>query len=151
MEIAIQVVTLKASSLKHATMVEKLVTRSLIFGSWTKIRTSARRTSAEEKLSTMISGDRGEDKYGPDFLMRALCYYEEEGSTADMDYTIRAIKDIEEEMFDFVNEEDTFDFVNENEEEDSKGNVKSIDDFDYPLADEPMTETDLCAMRFPSS
>jgi hypothetical protein len=54
-------------------------------------------------------------------------------------------------MFDFVNEEETFDFVNENEEEDRKGSVESIKDVGYPLVDEPMTQTDLCAMKFPNS
>jgi hypothetical protein len=111
MAITTLVTTLKASLVKHATTVTKLVTRSMIVGSWTKIRTSARRIFVEEKMSTatLISGDRGEDNYGPNFHMRALCYDEEEGSTAAMDYTIRAIKDIEEKMFDFVNEEDTDD------------------------------------------
>jgi hypothetical protein len=92
----------------------------------------------------------GEDEDGPDFLIYALCYSEEEGITAT-DYTVRSTEDIEEEMFNFVNEEETFEFLNKNEEEDSKGSVESIDDIDYPLADEPMNEIALNEMKFPSS
>jgi hypothetical protein len=38
-----------------------------------------------------------------------------------------------------------------NKEEESEGDVKMITDFEYPLADEPVIETDLCAMKFPNS
>jgi hypothetical protein len=38
-----------------------------------------------------------------------------------------------------------------NKEEESEGDVKMITDFEYPLADEPVIETDLCTMKFPNS
>jgi hypothetical protein len=99
-----------------------------------------------------IGDDGGEDKGGPEFLMCALCYDEEEGSMAT-DYTVWVFEDIEEETIEFLNEheEETFDFMSGNEEEDSEGGVKSIKDFEYPLADEPVIKIDLCAMKFPNS
>jgi hypothetical protein len=105
MEITMRVVTRKTISVEHTITVEKYVTISLSVGSWTKIRTNARRTSVEETPSTAtpypIIGDSRDDDDEPKFLMCTICYGEEEGSTAT-DYTECAIKDIEEEMFDFV-------------------------------------------------
>jgi hypothetical protein len=105
-----------------------------------------------EHANDAISAEGGEDGNGPEFLMCALCYDEEQGSTAT-DYAVRVFDDIEEGKIEFVNENDaeTFDFMSGYEEEESEGSVDMIKDFDYPIADEPVMETDLCAMTFLNS
>jgi hypothetical protein len=42
-------------------------------------------------------------------------------------------------------------FMSKNEEEESYGSFETIGDFEYPLADEPITETDLSTMKFRNS
>jgi hypothetical protein len=64
----------------------------------------------------MVGGDSGKDCDGPEFLLCALSYDQEEGSTVT-DYTVHVIEYVEEE---------TFDFVTEDKEEESKGGDKSI-------------------------
>jgi hypothetical protein len=115
-------------------------------------RTKNFRGGNAEHVNAAISADDGEDGNAPEFLMCALCYDEEEGSIA-MDYAVRIFDDTEEETIDFVNENDkeTFDFMSGYKEEESEGDVETITDFEYPLADEPVIETDLCTMKFPNS
>jgi hypothetical protein len=52
-----------------------------------------------------------------------------------------------------MSKKNIFDFVTEDEEGENKDSVESIEDIDieYPLADEPVYETALCAMKFPNS
>jgi hypothetical protein len=116
-----------------------------------KHRKNLRGGNAEHK-NAAISTEDGEDSNAPEFLMCAICYDEEEGSMATY-YAVRVFNDIKDETIEFVNknDEETFDFMGGYEEEESKGKVETITDFEYPLADEPVIETDLCTMKFPNS
>jgi hypothetical protein len=58
-----------------------------------------------EHANAAISAEDGEDGNTPEFLMCALCYDEEEGSTAT-DYDVHVFNGIEEETIEFVNEND---------------------------------------------